>query len=109
MLDVRNSPLEHHALLATTSATLRMVNPLLTVLLFAACVGLLAGGWRGERWAPPAAVATAALSLYVTGVHDVFQAEPRYANAYRGLEVLLVATALQAIARRLTQMVTPRA
>ena len=40
------------------------------------------------------AVATGALAMYVTLVHVVLQAEPRYAIAYRGLEAILVMTAL---------------
>lgn len=41
--------------------------------------------------------------LYVTAVHVVFQAEPRYATAYRWAEVTMAAYALHRIARRVDQ------
>jgi hypothetical protein len=99
VLDVRNSPLDHHPLLIAIGRSLRAATPMMTLGALAAALFLLVGGLRRKNWAPIAALATAALGLYLTGVHDVFQAEPRYANAYRGIEALLVATALQATAQ----------
>jgi len=90
VLDVHNSPLSTHPLLRTSTAVLHAANPWLTLLAFA---GLLAVLVR-DRHAPGAAFATALLMLYLTAVHAVFQAEPRYANAYRGIEWLMVATIL---------------
>ena len=78
----------------------------MTALLFTAAFALVVGGWRAAGWAPPAAAATALLALYLTGIHDVFQAEPRYANAYRPIEALLIASAFQTAASWVTQMVT---
>jgi hypothetical protein len=106
VLEVRHSPLERNPLLAAVGRGLRAATPILTLVLFATAFALLAGGIRRRTWAPPAAVATAVLALYLTGIHDVFQAEPRYANAYRGLEALLVATALQLGMRLLTTALT---
>jgi hypothetical protein len=106
VLEVRHSPLERNPLLAAVGRGLRVATPLLTLVMFASAFVLLAGGVRRRTWAPPAALATAALALYLTGIHDVFQAEPRYANAYRGIEALLVATALQAITQWVTNRVT---
>jgi 4-amino-4-deoxy-L-arabinose transferase-like glycosyltransferase len=106
VLDVRNSPLERNPLLGAIGRGMRAATPVLTLGLFAAAFVLLAGGLRHRAWAPQAAIATAALALYLTGIHDVFQAEPRYANAYRGLEALLVATALQLGMRLLTAALT---
>jgi hypothetical protein len=94
VLDVRNSPLRTHALLRWTSATLRFLNPLLSVLALGGLMAMLAGGLRHKARVPAAALVTAATALYLTAVHVVFQAEPRYANAYRGIEMLLVVTAL---------------
>ena len=55
-----------------------------------ACIGLVLGLFRGG---PERMVAMAV--LYVTAVHVVLQAEPRYAIPYRGLEILLVLSACQ--------------
>ena len=98
VLEVRNSPLETHPLLRWSSATLRFLNPMLSVLAMGGMAALLAGGLRHKTWAPPAASATAMIALYLTAVHTVFQAEPRYANAYRGIEILLIVTALKLLA-----------
>ena len=66
--------------------------------IFVMALLLLVGGLRRAPWAPAAALATAALALYLTAVHTVLQAEPRYATAYRAIEVLLIATCLQRLA-----------
>jgi hypothetical protein len=54
-----------------------IANPILTVLL------LLSALWL---WRNPAAL----LVMYLTAIHVVFQAEPRYAIAYRPLECIVV-------------------
>ena len=97
VLDVRNSPLRTHALLRGTSTALRLLNPLLSLLALGGLVAVLAGGLRRRARLSAAALATAAAALYLTAVHVVFQAEPRYANAYRGIEILLVVTALKSL------------
>jgi len=94
-LVVQNSPFQTHPLLRWCSAALRLVNPLLTLLAFGGIATVLAARWKRGPTATAAAFATAALMLYLTAVHTVFQAEPRYANAYRGIEVLLVMTMLR--------------
>lgn len=90
--EVRNSPLEKTPLLRWTTSTLRMLNPALAALAALAAFATGAFGWRQQRWVP--AAATGALAIYLTLIHVVFQAEPRYAIAYRGLEVVLAITAL---------------
>lgn len=90
VLVVRNSPLQTHPLLRICSGILRTLNPLLTLSTLAGMLCLAAGSLLRKGWAPPAAVAPAALALYLTAIHLVFQAEPRYANAYRGIESILV-------------------
>lgn len=92
--DVYKSPLVIHPLLRATTAILNAVNPLLSILALGFAVIAL--------WAGPAPVRAAGLLLlYVTGVHTVLQAEPRYAIAYRPIEMLLVVTALAMIAERI--------
>jgi len=98
VLDVSHSPLDTHPLLRESTKLLRILNPLLTLVAFAGALLLLVGALRRVSWAPAAALATAALAFYLTAVHTVFQAEPRYANAYRGIETVLIVTFLQLLA-----------
>jgi hypothetical protein len=95
VLDVKRSPLDIHPLLHLSTATMHALNPMLSLLALGAVASLLPGGLRRRPWAPTAALATAVLALYLTSVHTVFQAEPRYANAYRGIEALLIMSMLQ--------------
>jgi hypothetical protein len=97
VLDVRNSPLETHPILRWATAALRLSNPLLSLLALGGMLAMLYGGLLRKPWAPTAALATAALALYLTAVHTIFQAEPRYANSYRGIEILLLVTSLKAL------------
>jgi hypothetical protein len=85
-------------LLRWSSAILRFLNPVLSLLALGGMAAMLAGGLRRKSWAPAAALATGAIAHYLTAIHAVFQAEPRYANAYRGIEILLVVTALKLLA-----------
>lgn len=89
---LRNSPFDTSPVLRGYMRALRMANPALTALTLASALGLLLFGWRRDAWVP--AAATGALAAYFTGMHMLLQAEPRYAIAYRGIEALLVATAL---------------
>lgn len=98
VLGVENSPLETHPLLRGCSAILRFANPLLSLLALGGMLAVLAGGLRRKSWAPAAALATGGLALYLIAIHTVFQAEPRYANAYRGIEILLIMTVLKLLA-----------
>jgi hypothetical protein len=95
VLVVKHSPLDTHPLLRWSTTALRLLNPFISMLAFGAMTALLVGGLRRKSWASAAALSTAALMLYLTAVHTVFQAEPRYANAYRGIEILLVITTLK--------------
>jgi 4-amino-4-deoxy-L-arabinose transferase-like glycosyltransferase len=92
---LRNSPFDTSPFLNLSMRALRTANPVLTLLTLAAAVGLLLFGWRRDAWVP--AAATGALAAYFTLMHVLLQAEPRYAIAYRGLEAVLVATALAAL------------
>lgn len=91
---LNKSPLETHPVLAASKRFLRFVNPLIFVLSGVAAVWLAATARRsltGDRIAAPL---VACFFLYVTAVHWVFQAEPRYSIPYRPEQMLLVATAL---------------
>lgn len=93
----RNSPLETNVLLRSIKQSLKALNPILFVL---AVLGV-AFAWTGsarQGHGRTALALSAFLWLYVTAVHVVFQAEPRYANAYRAVEMILVATALSQLA-----------
>ena len=89
VLVVRESPLEKNPTLRLIGRLLHKLNPLISLVALATMVGL---AWRWRRVSSGAQAigfATAALGLYLTLIHDVFQAEPRYANAYRGIELVI--------------------
>jgi 4-amino-4-deoxy-L-arabinose transferase-like glycosyltransferase len=92
---IENSPFERNPVLRLLRNALRLANPLLFVLALAGLVSIARRGWREDRDAIAALVALA--FVYFTAVHGVFQAEPRYAIAYRAEEMLLAATALAAL------------
>ena len=94
--DVRRSPFDRSGALRATMVAYRTLNPLLTTLALIAALALTVMALRRDAKLP--AVATGALAMYVTLVHVVLQAEPRYAIAYRGLEAILVMTALAWVA-----------
>lgn len=95
VLPVQHSPLESNLVLRICALTLQRLNGVLTLVAFAGMFGVLATAARGRVSA--AAIATAGLMAYATAIHMVFQAEPRYATAYRGIELLMVATTCQQI------------
>ena len=96
--DVRHSSLERPPLRELLLG-FRALNPLFSLL---ALLGSLA--WivrRGARAEDAASSLVAATLLYLTAIHVVFQAEPRYANAYRGIEAVMVVVVLAWLAARL--------
>jgi hypothetical protein len=94
-LVVRDSPLERNPVLRAITHAYRIANPWLALLMAVGVLATLVATLRGR--AAPTATATAWLVLYLTALHAALQAEPRYANAYRGLEALMaVAGALAA-------------
>lgn len=97
-----HSPLETNPVLYSMKHWLALLNPLIFAFSGAASV-ILATGWLARApWAHPAAAATAVFCLFVTGVHLVFQAEPRYSIAYRPLELLMLVTFLGGLLRPAT-------
>ena len=93
---IESSPFEKNPVLRAISRALHAVNPMLFAL---ALAGALVTAWRARQGVDEAAPLLVTLAFaYFTLVHDVFQAEPRYAIAYRAEEMLLVAAALVALA-----------
>ena len=85
----RQSPFERIALLAAMKRVAQWINPLL---FFLALAGAATFAWLGALRPQATAFVAAALALfflYVTAIHAVFQAEPRYAIAYRPEQMVL--------------------
>ena len=82
-LEVVDSPLD--GALAGVTALAWVLNPLLFALALLGAVISLRGA--------PASVA-GLFFLYITAVHVIFQAEPRYAIAYRPVEMMMAASCL---------------
>jgi 4-amino-4-deoxy-L-arabinose transferase-like glycosyltransferase len=101
-LQTLRSPFERNAGLRAIHAVFHFLNPAFFALAVAATLFALAAllRRRGATEAPLALAATALLFAYVTAVHVVFQAEPRYSVAYRPFEVLLAVSALASLAAR---------
>lgn len=96
-LQVAHSPLDTNPPLRATARLFRVLNPLLFALAAPMALVLLTGAWRRRAWAPLAAAMTALVFVYVTAMHALLQAEPRYSIPYRPFELLLAASALAAI------------
>jgi hypothetical protein len=93
-LPVERSPFERIAALAAIRSAYQQVNPLIFALAGIAALGLLfVAVFRSGRRSF-AATAVAVFVLYVTFVHVLLQAEPRYSVAYRPAEALLALTAV---------------
>ena len=93
-LEVRQSPLESSPVLQVVKQGFKAAN---SAILLLACLGAVAMARRREVFGAQA-VALAFVTL--TLVHVLFQAEPRYATAYRPLEAILFAAALAVAANR---------
>jgi hypothetical protein len=100
-LETKNSPFERNATLRLTERIFRALNPWLVAMAFASAIGLVLVALR-RCPAPFPLVLTASLAGYLSLVHTAFQAEPRYAVAYRPLEVMLAATFLAVVATRVS-------
>lgn len=84
-LEVKNSPLDRGVMRAVSALQIGLNLPLFVL----AFVGIVIALWQGG---PARFVALAV--LYVTAVHVVLQAEPRYAIPYRSMEILLAVSAM---------------
>jgi hypothetical protein len=92
-LQTERSPFETSPVLRAVQAVYMAANPFLTALLAGMTLLLL---FRRDH---PSALLCALLVLYLTAIHVVFQAEPRYAIAYRPLEAIIVAAAVLELRR----------
>jgi hypothetical protein len=94
-LETQRSPFERVAALRAIRAGCLAINPIVFGL---AVFATLAAFWRGLRrrvQVPDFALLHSALLFaYVTAIHVVLQAEPRYSVAYRPIELLLAVAAL---------------
>jgi 4-amino-4-deoxy-L-arabinose transferase-like glycosyltransferase len=95
-LGTERSPFRRVPMLQALHAGAKALNPVVFALALAAALFSLASV-RRPRAASPGELArlqVALLCCYVSAVHNVLQAEPRYAVAYRPLELLLAVAAL---------------
>jgi hypothetical protein len=92
VVGVDESSLDRIPALAAVQRICRWLNGPLFVLASVTAFFLLFGGLREARPGPQ--VALAALCIYVTVVHAVLQAEPRYSIPYRPFEIALFFTGL---------------
>jgi len=95
----RGSPLDGNPVLSAVKSALQLLNPAIFGISAIASGWLVYGWFRRRPWAPAAAGMVAAFCLYITAIHVLFQAEPRYAIPYRPFQMLMVAGFLALIAR----------
>ncbi|HMB58133.1 MAG TPA: glycosyltransferase family 39 protein [Arenimonas sp.] len=98
-LTTDHSPFERQAVFRVILWLFRNANPVLFGLAALMAIATLARRWRDAAPGAFALTLTAASFVYVTAVHTVLQAEPRYAVAYRPLQVALAVSALLAVWR----------
>lgn len=94
-LPVETTPLERHPVLSASHRILKSANPLFFVLGTIAAT-ILSVSWLRGRKPPFSALLVAVFTVYVTALHSVLQAEPRYSIPYRP-EQLLMACAMLGI------------
>lgn len=87
-LTARASPYDNQPVFRATAAMLRLTNPLLFALAGLA-VFAWSRGWLPKSGAPFAPVMVATFVVYVTVLHTILQAEPRYSIPYRPEQLLL--------------------
>ena len=104
-LETHRSPYERSAVFKAMHAFAKALNPLLFA--FALLGGLVAAGQLLRKRDSPAGEGafplqySALLLAYLTAVHVVLQAEPRYSVPYRPFEILLALAAMATIVARL--------
>lgn len=97
-LPVRSSPFDRQPVFKATAASIKLANPWIFALAALAAAFSLVGWLPGSRL-PFAYVLVSAFVIYVTGLHVVLQAEPRYSIPYRPEQILLAVTGLAVLAR----------
>lgn len=91
------SPFESNPAMRAVRQALEAANPTMLALAVMAILAL-AGSMARGRPPPFPAVVTALFLVYVTLLHTLLQAEPRYAIAYRPAQLLMVGMALGLLA-----------
>jgi hypothetical protein len=99
-LTTERSPYERLGALKALKQAFAFFNPAVFLLAMLACVGVVVKRFRHARCGFEISI-FALLLTYVTAVHVLTAAEPRYAIPYRFEEVLLAITALVWVGRRL--------
>lgn len=107
-LETRNSPFERNAGMRAIHTLFRSLNPLVFLFAVAGALAYLILGIR-RRSAPFAPLVVAGFFVYITAVHTVFQAEPRYSVAYRPFELLLAVAMVAAAFTEISIWVQRRA
>lgn len=92
-LPVKSTPIERHPVLRFAHATLKRLNPAFIALAALTVLLLFTDAARGKPISF-AGLLVALFAVYVTGLHTVLQAEPRYSIPYRPAQMLLACSAL---------------
>lgn len=97
---VRQSPFYRQAVMVALGLTCQTLSPFLAMLLLATITSFVAWHFAKRRWtwSPPSGFSMACLLvLYVTIVYALLQSEPRYAVPFRLFQMVLAASAGQAL------------
>jgi 4-amino-4-deoxy-L-arabinose transferase-like glycosyltransferase len=93
-LETHDSPFERNAALRVMHSIFQALNPYLFGLAAIGALFYMVRGLRRRADLPLAPVMVALFFVYITLIHAVLQAEPRYAVAYRPFEFLLAVSML---------------
>lgn len=104
-LAVRSTPFDRQPAFKATAAFLKLVNPILFGLA-ALAAAFYSIGWLPRINVPFAAVLVATFVLYVTFLHTILQAEPRYSIPYRPEQLLLAMGAISLLTSGFKQIIT---
>ena len=96
-----NSPFRRVPVLVAVKQVFAWANPVIFLLALAAALTAAFRGWRGTARVAFGMMAVAWLVVYVTAVHVVLQAEPRYSIPYRPFELLLAVSTCVWIAQQI--------
>jgi 4-amino-4-deoxy-L-arabinose transferase-like glycosyltransferase len=105
---IQHSPLDVNPLLRSIKLALHFLNPLIFLLAAATAIIILTKSIRTFDRNDTACLAVTMVSLffvYVTLMHNVFQAEPRYSIPYRPMEILLAVTAIMVLTGRISDRI----
>jgi hypothetical protein len=106
-LQTTNSPFERQAIFRLVHESYRYANPLFFGFAILASIYAFARYRRDASSGAFSLFLAAGFFFYVTVIHTLLQADPRYAVAYRPMEVALAVTACLVIGRYLRSMRSP--